>query len=104
MVQTWTSVTSPEYARADQLDRPAQAVRGRALVAHLRADAVLRRLGPHQVGLVHVVRQRLLAVDVLAGSHRQDAGQGVGVVRRADGDGVDVLEQRSVVEESCGSR
>src|SRR4029453_13357263 len=46
-------------------------------------------------------RERLLAIDVLAGPHGGDGDGGMPVVRRADGDGVDVAvaEQLAVVGE-----
>ena len=40
---------------------------------------------------VERVRQRLLAVDVLAGPDRRHRGDGVDVIGRADGHGVDLL-------------
>src|SRR5262249_49909519 len=56
----------------------------------------------HLPGFVDGVGQRLLAVDVLAEAHRHDAGRGVRMVRRADGDGVELLghlvEHLAVVE------
>ncbi len=42
-------------------------------------------------GFPHVVGQRLLRVDVLADLDRHHGGDGVGVIGRGDGDGVDLL-------------
>ena len=67
------------------------ALGGAALVAHLGGDARLRRDPGHRPRLPHVVGQGLLAVDVLAGLHREDRGVGVEVVRSGDQDGVDRL-------------
>src|SRR5262249_49505867 len=66
-----------EDAGADDLDGTAQAVRRRALVAHLRADLLLGRRLAHLARLGDRVRQRLLAVDVLAQLHGGEAGGGV---------------------------
>ena len=77
-------MTLADRPGADQLDAAAEARLGRALVAHLGADALLPRRLAHQPGLEDRVRQRLLAVDVLAHPHRHDRGRGVGVVGRAD--------------------
>src|SRR6266849_1669837 len=52
----------PNYPVLDNLDRSAQAVFRRSLVAHLGGDLVLCRRIPHQSGFVDRVRQRLLAV------------------------------------------
>ena len=80
---------------------------GLALVAHLGDDLVLAgRLGDG-AGLEHRVRQRLLAVDVLAGPHHGHRDRGVRVVRRGDDDGVDVLlllEHLAEVEVELGLR
>ena len=62
-----------------------------ALVAHLRGDARLPGDPGHGAGFRDVVGQRLLAVDVLAGLHREDRDVGVEVVRGGDEDGVDRL-------------
>ena len=80
-----------DHAGLDDLDRAAQPVFGRALVAHLRGHLLLGGHLAHHAGLVDRVRQRLLAVDVLAHLHGHDRGRGVRVVGRADGDGVDLL-------------
>ena len=52
--------------------------------------AAAGRLG-QLAALVQRVRQRLLAIDVLAGANRGHRGDGVNVVGRADRDRVDVL-------------
>ncbi len=92
----------------DQLDRPAQPVEGRALVAHLRADAVLGGHLAHEPCLERQMRERLLTVDVFAGAHGQHRGQGVRVVRRGHGDGVDgfhhLVEQLAVIDVLLGAR
>ncbi len=70
----------------------ARALHRVALVAHLRglrrAPPGLRHQGTH---LVQRARQRLLAVDVLAGLERSHGDGRVGVVGGGDGDGVDAL-------------
>ena len=72
LVQTWTSRTSP-IAPARMTSTPrAEAVAGRALVAHLRGDLVLGGHLAHLPGFPDAVRQRLLAVDMLAQLHRRD--------------------------------
>ena len=76
-------------ARLDDLDGFAQLIRSASLVAHLRGDLELCRRLAHGPGLEHGVGQRLLTVDVLAQLHRRHGGDGVGVIGRADGDGVD---------------
>ena len=53
-------------------------------------------------GLMDVVRERLLAVHVLAGVDRGDGGDGVPVVRRGDDDGVDVLVGDEFAEVGVG--
>ena len=71
----------------DQADALARA----PLVAHLGDDLVLARGLGQRPRLGHRARQRLLHVDVLAELHRRHRDDGVGVVRRRDDDGVDVL-------------
>ena len=62
-----------------------------SLVPHLCDDLVFfGRLG-HGPHLADGARERLLAVHVLAGFHRQDRGGGMGVVGRRDRDGIDPL-------------
>jgi hypothetical protein len=62
-----------------------------ALVAHLRDDAGGAGGLGQGAGLVQRVRERLLRVDVLAGVDRRHRDDGVRVVGRADGYGVDVV-------------
>ena len=95
-----------EDARTELGDRLAGGVERRALVAHLRADALgghlLRNVG-QQPRLVDRPRQRLLRVAADAQPHRIERGWGMHVVRRADGADVDVFavlgEQFAVVGE-----
>ena len=61
------------------------------MVAHLRRDPGLLRDAGDEARLTDVVGERLLAVDVLAGLHRQDRDVRVQVVGRGDEDGVDGL-------------
>ena len=69
----------------------ADGVEGVPLVAHLRDDLVLLG-GLHQLAdLVDRVRQRLLAVDVLAALDGGHGGHRVGMVGRGDDDRVDLL-------------
>ena len=75
----------------NDLDRLAQAVFGRALIAHLRGHLVLGGDLFHHAGFIDVVRQRLLTIDVLAHLHRHDAGRRMRVIRSAHGHRVDVL-------------
>ena len=73
---------------------------GAALVAHLGDDLAGARQLAEFAGFGHAVRQRLLAVDVLAGLHERLAQGGVPVVGRADQHGVEarrVVEQPAIV-------
>ena len=92
----------PENPGPDQLDALAEAVLGRALVAHLGAELLLGGEGAHQPRFLDRPGQRLLAEAVLAHPHGHHARRGVGVVGRADGHGVDLvaqlLEHLAVVE------
>jgi hypothetical protein len=60
-------------------------------LADLHHPVGLLRGGQHDVGLLDGVRQRLLAVGVLAGVEGVDENQAVPVVGGADDHGVDVL-------------
>ena len=60
------------------------------LCSHLRHELVLARDRSHHPCLVHAVRQRLLAVAVLAQLHGHHAGRRVRVIRRADHDCIDL--------------
>ena len=77
----------------NQLDGHAVLDRGMDLDAHLRDDLRLAGGGGHLPGLVDLVRQRLLAVDVLAAEDRRHGDGGVHVVGRGDVDGVDAAGQ-----------
>ena len=55
------------------------------------ADPLLRRYLAHQPSLERQVGEGLLAVDVLACPHGQHGGEGVGVIRGRDDDGVDAV-------------
>ena len=76
--------------RAHQLGTAAEARIGRSLVAHLRAHSFLTRRLAHQAGLPDRVRQRFLAIDVLAQTHGHDRRRGVRVVGRRHDDRVDL--------------
>ena len=78
-------------AGLNPLVRQPRAFGGVPLIAHLRGDAGrVRGLG-QLAAFVQRVRERLLAIDVLAGANRGHRGHGVNVIGRADRDGVDVL-------------
>ena len=64
---------------------------GPAVVAHLRRDARFLRDLRHEARLADVVRQRLLAVHVLAGLHRENRDVRVQVIRCRDENRVDRL-------------
>ena len=89
--QTWTSRTSPMtpawihslVSRAPSVACPWLPI---CVITPAARAALVKR-----AAFVQRVRQRLLAVDVLAGADRGQRGHGVDVVGRADGDGVDVL-------------
>ena len=78
---------------------------GALLAAALEDALVLLDRVAHGPALGDGQRQRLLAIDVLAGLRRQDDGHGVPVVRRADQDGVDVLaiEQFAEIDEGVAA-
>ncbi len=80
-----------DRAVADQLDDPPRAVKGVPLIAHLRDDIHLAGDFAHPPRLVNRMRERLLAIDVLAHPHGQHAGRGVVMVGSRDDDRVDVL-------------
>src|SRR5262249_8986938 len=80
-----------DAAAAHQLAGGAELVAGALLAAGLEDAVVLAGRLDHGAGLADGQRQRLLAVDVLAGLARLDSRDGVPVVRRGDDDGVDVL-------------
>ena len=80
-----------DRAVLDPLDRLAMPLARAAEVAHLRRDARFLCDARHQTRLTDVVRERLLAIDVLARLHRENRDVGVQVVGRGDEDGVDGL-------------
>ena len=88
--------------RTHQLCTAAEARVGRALVAHLGAHPFLTCRLAHQASFPDRVGQRLLAIDVLAQTHRRHRGRGVRVVGRRDDDGVDLGIE--LVQEARGSR
>ena len=94
-------------AALDQLDDAAIVVARVDLRAHLRRHAGRgRRLADH-ARLRDVVRERLLAVDVLLQLERRQRGERVGVLGRAHHDGVEVagpIEQPTEVLLSPRSR
>ena len=73
-----------------ELHHAAVVVVGVDLRAHLRDELLLPGDLGHDAGLVHRVRERLLAVAVLAQLHGHDGRRGVGMVRRADHHRVDL--------------
>ena len=85
----------------------ADALAGVTLVAHLGHDLVRPRGLGQGAGLEDIMRDRLLDVDVLAAAHALHRDVGVGMVRRSDDDGVDVLalvEHDAEVGERVGLR
>ena len=87
-----------DAARLDVLDDAAVVVAGVDLRAHLRGDAGLPGGLADEPRLLHVVRERLLAVDVLLQLQGGQRGERVRVLGGADNDGV---ELRGVVEETA---
>ena len=78
-----------------------------ALVAHLCRHAVLPGHERHPPRFLNGVRERLLHVDVLAHFHRHDGGRRMDVVRRRDGERVNlghVLEHVPVIPVPLGVR
>ncbi len=80
-----------------QLDDAAVVVAGVDLRAHLRRDAGGRGGFADDARLLHVVGERLLAVDVLPQLQRGQRGEGVGVLGGADHHGVELA---GMVEET----
>ena len=80
-----------QRASLDQLDSAAQAGVRATLRAHLRGHFRSGGHSANHAGFVHRMRQRLLAIHVLAQLHRHHRGGRVAVVGRADHDGVDIL-------------
>ena len=88
--QTWASLHRADRPGLDQLDDPAVVVAGVDLRAHLGGDLGLRGRLADDPGLPDVVRQRLLAIDVLAQLQGGQGGEGVGVLGRAHDDRVEL--------------
>jgi len=89
-----------QRAGLDDLRTAAERRAGAALVAHLGDDVAGPRQFAKFAGFGHAVRQRLLAVNVLAGFHERLAQGSMPVVRRGDQDGVEagcVVEQSTIV-------
>lgn len=78
-------------AGADDFDGAARAFHGMALLAHLGNNAGFFGFLLHPVHLVDGVGEGFFAVDVEAVLHSGDGGSGVGVIRGADDDGVEVF-------------
>lgn len=72
------------------VDEP-RIVRGMTLIAHLRDDLRLRGALCEASTFFHGPRERLLQIHVFAERHRCKGDHGMGVVGRADDDGVDVV-------------
>ena len=72
------------------------------MAAGLEDPVVLPRGLDHGLPLGDGQRQGLLAIDVAARLHRGDRGQGVPVVDRADGDGVEVVAGEQLAEVAVG--
>ena len=87
-----------DHAVAHQFARHAKFLHGALHGAGLQ-DAFVGRHGLENFdGFVDVVRQRLLAIDILAGAQRGECRNGVPVVGRGDADGVDVLAGDEIAE------
>ena len=85
-------------AVAHQLAGQAIARVGALLAAGLEDAVVLAGRLDHRLAFLDGEREGLLAVDVAAGLHRGDRGQGVPVVDRADRDGVQVFLGEQLAE------
>ena len=75
----------------DHLNRTPQAVAGAALVPHLGGDVFLGGHAAKLTGFEDGLRERLLAVDVLAQVHRRHGCGAVQVVRSGNRDRIDGL-------------
>jgi hypothetical protein len=75
----------------DHLGDEAWLFAGLAEIAHLSGQLGLAGEFADHPGFIDAVRQRLLAVDMLAEPQGRGRGDGMHVVGRGDGDGVDVL-------------
>ena len=78
-------------ARLDQLDHAAVIVARMNLRPHLRGDLGLACRFEDDTGLPDIMRERFLAIDVLAQLQGWQHGEGVRVLARADHYGVKVL-------------
>ena len=80
-----------DRAVLDPLDGLAMPLARTAVVTHLRRDLGLLRDPRHDARLTNVVRERLLAVHMLARLHRKDGDVRVQVIGGGDEDGVNRL-------------
>ncbi len=80
-----------DNAGLNQFHHPSIIVARVDLRAHLRGDAGLARGLGDDARLMHIAGQRFLAIDVLAHLQRGQGREGVGVLRRADDHGVQIL-------------
>jgi hypothetical protein len=85
------TVTLPEAARAHEFGGLAQRLHAAAMDADLRDALGLIGHLDHPPAFLHRQRQRLFDIDVLACATGIDEHDGVPVVGRGDGDGIDVL-------------
>jgi len=81
----------PDDSGLNTFDGPRRPSAALALVAHLGDDAGFLRQIAEVARLVNGLRQRLLAIDVFAQPHGMGFGDGVEVIRRGNGHGVNVL-------------
>ncbi len=72
------------------------------LAAHLHELLVLVACGDEELAFVRVVAAGLFHVDVFAGFETEDGHGGVPVIRRGDGDGVDVFGGECLAEVFLG--
>ncbi len=82
-----------DAAGLDQLHGGPVFLGGVDLVAHLGADLRLGGLQAQLAGFPDGVREGLLAIDVFAETHGGHGGQGMHMVRRRDGDGVEAVTE-----------
>ena len=78
-------------AGLDDFHGATQAITGAALIAHLCGHFHLFRGVTHQARLVDRVRQRFLAIHVLAHLHGHETGDRVDMIRGGDDDRIDLL-------------
>ena len=90
LVQTWASLTAPivpPWTSSTARRRPFRADPWLPICVQTPCLAAISRISRASNGSV---RQRLLAVDMLAGPHGQHRRQGMGVVGGRDDDGIDL--------------